>query len=121
MRVTEVRLRLPRFEMRSGFELSGKLKAMDMIDAFRDEADFSGIDGTHSLYISAIFHQAYVEVNEEGTEAAAATAVVMTVMGPPLPTPTFRADHPFVLLIRENRTGSILFMGRLVNPRAEAA
>ncbi len=68
------------------------------------------------LFISAAIHQAFVDVNEEGTEAAAATAVVMrpTAMAPP--PPTFRADHPFVFLIRENETGSILFVGRLADP-----
>ena len=116
LRESEVQVYLPRFEMRCGFELSGRLKAMGMTDAFDNSADFSGIDGTLSLYIWAIFHQAYVDVNEEGTEAAAATAVVMAPKGIPLPSPTFRADHPFVFLIREKTTGSILFLGRVTNP-----
>jgi serine protease inhibitor len=116
LRESEVQVYLPRFEMRCGFRLGERLKAMGMTDAFDDSADFSGIDGTLSLYISAVFHQAYVDVNEEGTEAAAATAVLMAPKGIPLPSPTFRADHPFVFLIRERTTGSILFLGRVVNP-----
>jgi len=118
IRRTEVHLSLPRFTMRCGFELSETLKAVGMTDAFNDAADFSGIDGTRSLYISAVFHQAFVDVNEEGTEAAGATAVVMALKGLPPPVPTFRVDHPFVFLIRENHTGSILFLGRVVNPRS---
>jgi serpin B len=121
IRRREVHVSLPRFTMRCGFELSETLQAMGMTDAFDDAADFSGIDGTRSLYISAVFHQAFVDVNEQGTEAAAATAVVMAPKGLPPPVPTFRADHPFVFLIRDNHTGSVLFVGRVVNPRSRAA
>ena len=81
------------------------------------EADFSGMSGSRDFAISAIVHKAFVEVEEKGTEAAAATGVVMArasmVAAPP---PVFRADHPFLFLIRDNRTGSILFLGRLVRP-----
>jgi len=90
-----------------------------MTDAFSRRADFSGMDGERDLYISAVVHKAFVDVNEEGTEAAAATGVVMShmsVMRMPRPTPIFRADHPFVFLIRENHSGSILFLGRMVDP-----
>jgi serpin B len=71
------------------------------------------------LYIGAVLHKAFVELNEEGTEAAAATAVIMLALGLPLPPPTFRADRPFLFLIRENHTGSLLFLGRMVNPAPE--
>jgi len=78
------------------------------------EIRFSGIDGTKRLYISALAHSAFVDVNEEGTEAAAATgAVVTAACGPP----PFHADHPFLFLIRDNASGSILFMGRVVDPQ----
>ena len=73
------------------------------------------MDGTRNLYISAILHKAFVEVDEKGTEAAAATAVGVTLMSAPS-YPRFNADHPFLFLIRDNATGSILFMGRMVNP-----
>jgi serpin B len=75
--------------------------------------------GKREFFISAAIHKAYVDVNEEGTEAAAATAVVIrptAVRLHPQPPPVFRADHPFVFLIRDNRSGSILFMGRVINP-----
>ena len=88
---------------------------MGMVDAFNDsKANFAGMDGRPDwLYIGAVLHKAFVDVNEEGTEAAAATAVVMQRKSIPTPPPVFRADHPFIFLIQENRTGSILFMGRL--------
>ena len=94
---------------------------MGMSDAFGPKADFSGMDGTKLLYISGVFHKAWVEVNEEGTEAAEATVVGMApraVMRPPAPPPVFRADHPFVFLIRDTRSGSLLFLGRLAQPSA---
>ncbi len=77
------------------------------------------MNGKKDLFISAVIHKAYVDVNEEGTEAAAATAVV-TVTGAarPAPTPVFRADHPFLLFIRDNQSGSILFIGGVINPKA---
>jgi serine protease inhibitor len=113
----EVQVFLPRFRLTCDFELSKALKALGMIDAF-GQADFSGMDGSLLLYISKVIHQAFVDVNEEGTEAAAATAVVMMRMSLPPPPPVFRADHPFLFFIRENRTGSILFFGRMVRPQA---
>jgi serpin B len=83
-------------------------------------ADFSGMDGTNNLYISDVIHKAFIDVNEEGTEAAAATAVVMDLAmaapGGSPPVPEFRADHPFVFLIQDRETGTILFIGRVTNP-----
>ena len=109
---------LPRFKMRSRFGLETTLASMGMPDAFKPSiADFSGMDGTRMLYISAVIHKAFVDVNEEGTEAAAATGVVMTLTAAPVTPVVFRADHPFVFFIHDNRSGSILFLGRLVNPR----
>jgi serpin B len=113
---SEVSVWLPKFKMNTEFELAKVLAGLGMPTAFSAEADFSGMDGTRDLFISAVVHKAYVDVNEEGTEAAAATGVVMedkAVMMPNL----FRADHPFVFLIRENKTGCILFMGRVADPR----
>jgi len=116
---TNVQVFLPRFKMTYAVGLNGLLQAMGMIDAFsKNAANFAGMDGRADwLYIGAVLHKAFVEVNEEGTEAAAATAVVMvakSALSPP--PPTFRADHPFLFLIRENSTGSILFLGRVTNP-----
>src|SRR5262249_26235643 len=103
---------LPRFKTTSAFSLRGELEKLGMADAFRGGADFSGLsDGR--LYIKAVVHKAFVEATEEGTEAAAATAVVLGGDGA---LPHFRADHPFVFLIRDNRTGAILFLGRVTDP-----
>jgi serpin B len=119
LRREKVRVYLPRFKLTSQFELGGVLKAMGMPLAFTpDRADFSGMDGQRDLFVSAVIHKAYVDVNEAGTEAAAATGIVMmptaAVIAPKEPL-LFRADHPFLFLIRDNRTGSLVFVGRLVN------
>jgi serpin B len=97
------------------------LKAMGMKSAFdADAADFSGMTGGRDLFISQVIHKAFVDVNEEGTEAAAATGVVMAPTAArirePKEPPVFRADHPFVFMIKDNRNGAILFLGRIVNP-----
>jgi serpin B len=116
-RVREVITHLPKFKLATSFGLNTTLEAMGMKRAFSGQADFSGIS-TEPLYISAVLHKAFVDVNEEGTEAAAATGVMVRAMAarPTEPTPVFRADHPFLFLIRDTKTGSILFMGRLNNP-----
>ena len=75
------------------------------------------MDGTRNLFISNVIHQAFVEVNEEGTEAAAATAVIVALTA--MPTNMFIADHPFIFIIQERETGNILFLGKVVNPAAE--
>jgi serpin B len=109
---------LPKYTLETKYSLRKTLTEMGMPTAFGD-ADFSGMDGTKYLYIQEIIHQAYVEVNEEGTEAAAATAVIMRGKGA-APSegsvPVFRADHPFIFLIQDNTSGNILFMGRVENP-----
>jgi serine protease inhibitor len=92
------------------------LASMGMPLPFSSEADFSGIDGRHDLSITAAAHQAYIEVNEAGAEAAAATGVTVGELSVELN--VFRADHPFLFLIRDHHTGAILFLGRLVNPVA---
>ena len=109
---------LPKFKMTSQFSLNDKLAALGMTDAFSSKADFSGMNGKRDLYISAVIHKAFVEVNEEGTEAAAATAVAISCKSERIEPPSvvFRADHPFLFLIRDNHTGSILFLGRITDP-----
>lgn len=112
---SEVLVSLPKFKTTCEFELSKVLDDMGMSSAFSlPPANFSGMTGAKDLFISKVIHKAFVDVNEEGTEAAAATAVVIS-KGISMPL-TFRADHPFVFLIRENKTGSILFIGRIIDP-----
>jgi serpin B len=107
---------LPKFKLEWRLNLKEALQAMGMTDAFDDtKADFSAMDGTRELYIAKVIHKAFVAVDEKGTEAAAATAVVMRERGMP---PSFVADRPFVFLIRDRKTGSILFLGRVVDPTA---
>jgi serpin B len=117
---SKVILTLPRFRMTRQFELENALNALGMKQAFeRNTADFSAMNGKRDLWISAAIHKAYIDVNEEGTEAAAATATVMKSLSMPVQPPQpviFRADHPFLFLIRDNRSGGILFMGRVADP-----
>ncbi|MFN0053222.1 MAG: serpin family protein [Planctomycetales bacterium] len=109
---------LPRFNVESSFSLRTLLESRGMRSAFHlHDADFSGMIGTGNLALSEVIHKASVEVDEQGTRAMAATAGT-GVFGKPDTRPVFRADHPFVFLIRDRQTGSILFLGRLVNPRA---
>jgi len=118
LEVQQVRVYFPKFTLETEYSLSDTLTEMGMPTAFSDAADFSGMDGTQYLYVSDVVHKAYVDVNEEGTEAAAATAVMMTGKGlvEEDPVPVFRADHPFIFLIQDNETGTILFIGRVSNP-----
>jgi serpin B len=114
-----VKVYFPKYTLKTKYSLPKLLGAMGMPTAFTGNANFSGMDGTKNLLISDVIHQAFVDVNEEGTEAAAATAVVMRLAAAPAnpdPVPVFRADHPFIFLIQDDETGSILFMGRVVNP-----
>ncbi|WP_437692396.1 serpin family protein [Sorangium sp. So ce176] len=109
---------LPRFKITAEFELSKALIELGMPLAFDDaKADFSGITRAEPLFISQVRHKAFVEVNEEGTEAAAATGVAMATRSAPAPPEVFRADHPFAFLIRDVATGAVLFMGRVTDPR----
>jgi len=114
-----VKVYLPRFKFETKYFMAEDLRTMGMPTAFFISADFSGMTGEKDLFISEVIHQAFVEVNEEGTEAAAATAVVMRVLsagGSGSQIPVFRADHPFLFLIQHNETGNILFMGRVMDP-----
>ena len=104
---SEVEVYLPRFTITGEFSLQETLAALGVTDAFSEDADFSGMDGKKDLSIQAVLHKAVVEVREEGTKAAAASETSEFVH-------TFRADHPFLFLIKENRSGSILFIGRII-------
>ena len=116
----QVALSLPKFKTTVLSYLAPALAKMGMPDAFSTtQADFSGMTGLKNLYISTVIHKAFIDVTEEGTEAAAATTVIMEMTSAPASRENFkvfRADHPFIFVIRDNSTGSILFMGKIMNP-----
>lgn len=108
---------MPKFTFESKYYLANNLINMGMPTAFGSNADFSGMDGTDMLFIGKVIHQAFVDVNEEGTEAAAATVVVMELKAALPEEPViFRADHPFIFIIQDKDNGNILFLGKVVNP-----
>ncbi|MHC4425298.1 MAG: serpin family protein [Planctomycetota bacterium] len=111
LRKREVVVSVPKFKMTSQFSLASVLKSMGMNDGFSAAVGFSGINGKRDLVISAVIHKAYADVNEEGTEAAAATAVAVRLTSvAPAHIPVLRADSPFLFLIRDNKSGRILFI-----------
>ena len=114
----EVEVFLPKLKMESSFQMKPTLKAMGMERAFTDLAEFGAMTTEDELKISEVVHKAFVEIDEKGTEAAAATGVIMaTKMAMPREPVVFRADHPFLMLIRDQQSGLILFMGRVSDPR----
>jgi serpin B len=118
MRSEEVIVALPKFKSTSEFSLAETLSAMGMPQLFTPgQADLSGMNGKRDLFVKAVVHKAFVDVNEEGTEAAAATGVVVAKRAAVPVRTQFVADRPFVYLIRDNHSGSILFLGRLADPR----
>ncbi len=110
---SEVQLTMPKFSFTSGFDLKDTLSKLGMPAAFFPGADFSGMAGRHDLWIDDVYHKAFIKVDEQGTEAAAATGTSM-VAAAPIPV---WVDHPFILLIRDRETGAILFLGRVLDPR----
>jgi serpin B len=109
-------LKLPKFRFDAPLGLKDVLVALGMTDAFNEAADFSGIDGTRNLLIQDVLHKGFVSIDEKGTEAAAATAVLVGDTAAPEPA-TLVVDRPFLFLIRDKPTGAILFVGRVVDPR----
>lgn len=115
--VRSVSVCIPKFKVTASFMLNNALVGLGMRDAFDAyRADFSGMDGRRWLFIAAALHKAFLEVNEQGSEAAAASAVLMQARSLPPPPVVFRADHPFLFLIRERASGNILFLGRVNEP-----
>jgi len=112
----EVRLTMPKFEFDSSFGLKKTLIDMGMLVAFSAGADFSGMTGEKDLFISDVIHKAFVSVDEAGTEAAAATAVIMELTAMPETPVEVTLNRPFIFLIRDIKTGAILFVGRVINP-----
>jgi len=114
----KVEVIFPRFEVKASYSLNDYLKSLGMSQAFGPQADFEGISTQHKLWIDLVLHQAWLKVEEKGTETAAATGVAITKAAAPVPKPLvlFKADHPFLFFIRDRETGFILFWGRLSNP-----
>jgi serpin B len=113
----DVNLRMPKFKFDwTAADLPGNLKSLGMADAFSMAADLSGMDGDLDLFISAILHKAFIAVDEAGTEAAASTVVIVSRKALPVDPVDMLIDRPFFFLIRDNPTGTILFLGRVMNP-----
>ncbi|KAL4692981.1 hypothetical protein H8959_016791 [Pygathrix nigripes] len=115
MREAHVDLHLPRFKVEERYDLKDTLRNMGMVDIFNGDADLSGMTGSRGLIVSEVLHKAFVEVTEEGAEAAAATAVT-GFSSPPSANEEFHCNHPFLFFIRQNKTNSILFFGRFSSP-----
>uniref|UniRef100_K9IJG1 Putative serpin n=1 Tax=Desmodus rotundus TaxID=9430 RepID=K9IJG1_DESRO len=115
MHSIEVNVHLPKFKLEESYNLNSHLAQLGIEDLFNSKADLSGMSGTRDLFISKIIHKSFVEVNEEGTEAAAATAGIATFCALTFEE-NFVADHPFIFFIRHNPSANILFLGRLSSP-----
>nr|XP_012629911.1 serpin B10 [Microcebus murinus]XP_012629912.1 serpin B10 [Microcebus murinus] len=116
MELYEVQLHFPKFKLEESYDLKSTLSSMGMSDAFdQSKADFSGMSLERNLYLSNVFHKAFVEINEQGTEAAAGTGSEIGLRIR-LPSIELNVDHPFLFLIRHNKTNSILFYGRFCSP-----
>ena len=116
MELCNVQLNLPKFKLEETYDLKSTLSSMGMSDAFnQSKADFSGMSSERNLFLSSVFHKCFVEINEQGTEAAAGTGSEVSVRIK-LPSIEFNADHPFLFFIRHNKTNGILFYGRFCSP-----
>ncbi len=115
-----VRLRVPKFGLETKVDLATTLSALGMPTAFTDAADFSGITTDEPLKISAVIHQANIDVDEKGTTAAAATAVVLRATAMPTEPVSLAVDHPFVFALRDVETGAVLFLGRVTEPKVRS-
>ena len=114
-----VEIFMPIFKQESSYELTSMLSRLGISSAFSPSADFSAVTGTGGVHIDKALHKTFIDVAEEGTEAAAATAIIMkrtSLAERPADVVTFRADHPFFYLITENNSGAILFIGRYMKP-----
>jgi serpin B len=112
-----VRITIPKFTFETEYSLKEVLQSMGMQQPFTMDADFSGMNGNKDLYIDKVLHNAFVQVDEVGTEAAAATTVHISLTSLPPPEIEFTADHPFIFFIQHNQTGNILFLGKIMNPQ----
>jgi serpin B len=119
LKYQQVALSMPKWEYDYTLGLKQALTSLGMAQAFvPDEADFSGMDGQKDLYIQDVLHKAFISVDEAGTEAAAATAVIVGTTSMPAEPVLMTIDHPFVYFIRDIQTGAVLFVGRVLNPNS---
>ena len=116
MSKNSVNIKIPKFTFETKYSLKEPLKSMGMVNPFTSSADFSGMNGYKNLFIDKVLHNAFIQVDETGTEAAAATTVTMVLTSMPPSEIVFHADHPFLFFIQHNQTGNILFMGKVTNP-----
>ena len=121
LQARSVNLGLPKFATRSQLGLGDLLSTLGMPTAFTDHADFSGITNDEALEIAAVVHQADIDVDEDGTEASAATAVMMRAASLPLDVVDLTVDRPFLFALRDLETGAVVFLGRIVDPTAGAS
>ncbi|MEJ1284664.1 hypothetical protein NN561_015650 [Cricetulus griseus] len=112
----KVEVFLPQFKLEENYDMKDVLCKLGMTDAFEDRADFSGMSSKQGLFLSKVVHKSFVEVNEEGTEAAAATAAIFILGSSLSRLPCFCADHPFLFFIQHVKTNGILFCGRFSSP-----
>jgi serpin B len=112
-----VNIKIPKFTFETEYSLKETLQSMGMQDPFSMDADFSGIDGRKDLFIDKVLHNAFIQVDETGTEAAAATTVHIALTSIPPSNIEFHADHPFLFLIQQTQTGNILFLGKVTHPQ----
>ena len=113
-----LRLGVPKFRVEGGFSVKAAMQALGMQTAFTDRADFTGISGTEALLIQDIFHKSFADIDENGTEAAAATGVLVGTTSIPVTPTVFRVDRPFLFFILDKKTGTIVFLGRLLSPKS---
>jgi serpin B len=116
MQRTRVKLSMPKFKMERSYSLAEPLQKLGMTQPFTSNADFSGMTDETKLMIDKVLHKTFIDVNEEGTEAAAATAITMVKSSMVTNHATVEANHPFLFLIKDNKTSAILFMGRIMDP-----
>jgi serpin B len=116
LKETTVEVALPRFHLTEELDLKAPLKALGLQKPFSSDADFSGMDGHKRLFLSTFIHKGFMDLHEEGTEAAASSGLTFLALSAPPPAPVFRADRPFVFLIRDTRRGAVLFLGRFCGP-----
>jgi len=116
----KVEIKLPKFKLEQSLSLSDHFQKLGMTDMFSENAaDFSRLSANNGLFVRAVLQKAFLEVNEEGSEAAAATGVVIVERSMPMPPPVFNCDQPFMFFIKDKKTDMVLFSGRVITPHSD--